>query len=378
MHRFSKQIFVSFAKVIPMMLDKVSNANIIPESPNLLLVDDNTNNLNFLKNILKVKGYNIQVALNGRMAVNHARQRPPHLILLDVMMPDMDGFETCRQLKINSELKYIPVIFLTAKNDTKDLLRGFNSGGVDYLTKPFDADEVAIRIKTHLELFFERQARQQHEAQLLNSFEELKKTNLLIIDKLAKASEYRDDQTGLHIKRMSYYCELLGKAYGLDDDDCEILLYGASMHDLGKIGIPDNILLKPGRLNVEERKIMNSHSKIGAEILSGTDSKLLQVASLIALTHQEKWDGTGYPDGLKENEIPIWGRIVAICDVFDALTMERPYKKAWPVEDAFVKIKNDSGRHFDPDLVQCFSEIFDNILIIKNRYKDKFSSVEAF
>lgn len=356
--------------------NRLSSA-IVPGSPKLLLVDDNINNLGVLQNSFKSKGYEIQVALDGERAINLASMAPPHLILLDIMMPGINGFETCSRLKANPVLKYVPVIFLTAKDDTKDLIRGFKSGGVDYLTKPFDIDEVEIRVRTHLELYFERQARQKHEAQLILANEELGKTNMEIIERLAMASEYRDDQTGMHVKRMSYFSRALARAYGLNSEECEIIFYAASMHDLGKIGIPDNILLKPGSFNPEERKIMNTHAQIGANILSGSSSKLLQIASLIALTHQEKWDGTGYPGGLKGEEIPIYSRVVAICDVFDALTMERPYKKAWSAEDALVKLKNDAGIHFDPDLIHCFSGIYPEILMIKDEYKDKVNPAEA-
>ncbi|MZH01924.1 MAG: response regulator [Nitrospinae bacterium] len=353
------------------------NINIIPEAPKLLLVDDNINNLGVLQNSLRGKGYSLQVALNGEKAVDLVSINPPHLILLDVMMPGIDGFETCSQLKQIAELKYVPVIFLTAKNETKDLVKGFSSGGIDYLTKPFDIDEVEVRVRTHLELYFERQLRQKHEAQLHIANEELKKTNLEVIERLARASEYRDDQTGLHVKRMSHFSRALGRAYGLGSEECEMLFFAASMHDLGKIGIPDNILLKPGSFNCEEREIMKTHTEIGANILSGSSSKLLKMAALIALTHQEKWDGTGYPKGLKGEEIPVWSRIVAISDVFDALTMERPYKKAWSAEDALVKIKNDSGSHFDPELVNCFSGIYSEILAIRENYKDSTNTVET-
>ena len=361
-----------------MKSDICSSISIIPESPKLLLVDDNISNLSLLLNSLANKGYNIQATLNGEKAIEIASMDPPHLILLDVMMPGLDGFRTCVQLKKYAELKFVPIIFLTAKTETEDMLEGFNSGGIDYLTKPFDIDEVEIRIKTHLELYFERQARQKHEAQLIVANEDLKKTNLEVIERLAKASEYRDDQTGMHVKRMSHFSKALGRAHGLGSEDCDMLFYAASMHDLGKIGIPDKILLKPGKFNSEEREVMNKHAEIGAKILSGGSSKLLQMASLIALTHQEKWDGTGYPQGLKENEIPVWSRIVAICDVFDALTMERPYKKAWSAEDALVKIKNDSGKHFDPNLVNCFSGIYSEILLIKDKYKDSVNPVETY
>lgn len=341
---------------------------------NILIVDDIKGNIDMLQYALK-KDYKIITANDGASALEEAKDHIPDLILMDIMMPRMDGYEACKKLKEDKTTRNIPVIFITAMDDTINKTKGFKLGAVDYITKPFDIVEVKARIRTHLAL---KKAREELlnqneilEAKVRERTRELNETRLEIVFRLGRAAEYRDNETGMHIKRISHYCETIGRAAGLSNDDVELLLYASPMHDVGKIGIPDSILLKPGRLDAQEFEIMKTHTTIGGEILSGHNSEQLRIAQLIALSHHEKWDGTGYPRGLKGAEIPVEARITAICDVFDALISERSYKTAWPLEEATFLIKSERGRQFDPILVDLFEDVFDEIVEIKDKFPDK-------
>ncbi|MCP4113468.1 MAG: two-component system response regulator [Desulfobacteraceae bacterium] len=333
----------------------------------ILLVDDTKTNIDVLIQALK-DDYKLGVALNGLKAVEYAQSKLPDLILLDIMMPGMDGFNVCQKLKEDAYTRDIPIIFITAMDSSGHKTKGFEMGAMDYITKPFDTTEVKARVKTHLSLKIAQEALKNQNVILEEKVRQrtrvLEETQIEILDRLGMAAEYRDKETGNHIKRISNYCKLMGRLLGMSPDEYEILALASTMHDVGKIGITDTILLKPGKLTPEERKIMETHSVIGAKILSGSNLKLLKAAETIALTHHEKWDGTGYPHGLKKEEIPLFGRIVAICDVFDALISKRPYKDAWPVEKAIEKIKSLSGKYFEPRLVEHFlgleSELRDN------------------
>ncbi|PIQ99256.1 MAG: two-component system response regulator [Nitrospinae bacterium CG11_big_fil_rev_8_21_14_0_20_45_15] len=333
----------------------------------ILLVDDNPENLSVLSETLKPDGYKLGFAPNGEKALDVAAHMMPDLILLDVMMPGIDGFETCRRLKANPETQNIPVIFITAKKE-EDIMEGFDVGGVDYISKPFRHKEVCARVRSHLELHL---LKNKLEQKVKERTHELNVTRLEVIDRLGRAAEYRDNETGLHVKRMSHFSALLARAVGMSDEECDLLLYASPMHDIGKIGIPDHILLKAGKLDAEEWETMKTHTKIGSEILQGSSYQLMQWAQIIALTHQERWDGSGYPKGLKGDEIPLISRIVAISDVFDALTSDRPYKTAWTVEDAMTEIENKSGVDFDPSLVIKFREILPEILDVKQRFMEE-------
>ncbi|MCP4348329.1 MAG: two-component system response regulator [Desulfobacterales bacterium] len=323
----------------------------------ILLVDDTKTNIDVLIQALK-DDYKLGVALNGLKAVEYAQSKLPDLILLDIMMPGMDGFNVCRKLKEDAYTRDIPIIFITAMDSSGHKTKGFEMGAVDYITKPFDTTEVKARVKTHLSLKIAQEALKNQNVILEEKVRQrtrvLEETQIEILDRLGMAAEYRDKETGNHIKRISNYCKLMGRLLEMSPDEYEILALASTMHDVGKIGITDTILLKPGKLTPEERKIMETHSVIGAKILSGSNLKLLKAAETIALTHHEKWDGTGYPHGLKQEEIPLFGRIVAICDVFDALISKRPYKDAWPVEKAIEEIKSLSGKYFEPILVEHF------------------------
>ncbi|GAK61391.1 response regulator receiver modulated metal dependent phosphohydrolase [Candidatus Vecturithrix granuli] len=333
----------------------------------ILVVDDFPENLEFLDEVLRPH-YKVKVALNGEKAIKIAMQSDaPDLILLDIMMPDMDGYEVCQRLKAQSCTRNIPIIFVTALGEFENEARGFELGAVDYITKPINPVVVRARVRTHLALYDQNRELEQ---KVQERTSELQATRLEIIRRLGRAAEYKDNETGLHVIRMSHYSRLIAQAAGMNKDDVELLFNAAPMHDVGKIGIPDHILRKPGKLTPEEWELMKRHVKIGARIIGKHSSKLLETARIVALTHHEKWNGTGYPHNLSGEHIPITGRIVAIADVFDALTSVRPYKEAWPVEDALAYIKGERGQHFDPDLVGCFLNVVSEILKVKEKYAE--------
>lgn len=329
-----------------------------PTSPDprqcLLLVDDEPTNLQVLRHILQ-DDYRLLFAKDGPKALELAGRERPALVLLDVMMPGMTGHDVCLQLKADPATREIPVIFVTALADTEDEAKGFEVGAVDYITKPVSPAIVKARVRTHLSLV---------------RMDELKRTRLEIVQRLGLAAEYKDNETGLHVIRMSHYSRILARALGWSEADCDDLLNAAPMHDVGKIGIPDAVLRKPGKLDADEWAVMRQHVSIGANIIGEHPSGLLRMAQRIALTHHEKWDGSGYPNGLAGEDIPIEGRIVAIADVFDALTSERPYKQAWPVEEAVAFLREQSGQHFDPDLVELFIQQLPAVLEVKARWAE--------
>lgn len=324
------------------------------ERPTILIVDDAATNLQILRQVLQ-EDYRLLFALDGEKALKIAQDELPNLILLDVMMPGLTGLETCQRLKANPVTQAIPVIFVTALSEVSDESAGFEVGAVDYITKPISPAVVRARVKTHLSLVHA---------------DELQKTRLQIIQCLGRAAEYRDNETGLHVIRMSHYSRILALAAGLGENYAERLFNAAPMHDIGKIGTPDNVLLKPGKLDQEEWLLMQQHVIMGAEILGQHDSPLLQMARTIALYHHEKFDGSGYPHRIAGDSIPIEARIVAIADVFDALTSVRPYKKAWKVEDAVRLLQDEKGKHFDPELVELFLTNLTEILVIKEKYAE--------
>ncbi|WP_170940494.1 HD domain-containing phosphohydrolase [Pseudoalteromonas sp. NBT06-2] len=333
----------------------------------ILIVDDNSNNIKVLGNILK-PFYNVKATINGNKAIKIAMEiEKPDLILLDVMMPDVDGYEVCRQLKENLYTSSIPIIFITAKTDPTDEEYGLQLGASDFIKKPINSSTVLARIKTHLAL-----SNQNKELERLVSIrtKQIEENQFKIIQILGRAAEYKDNETSLHIIRMSNYTEVLAKAIKLDPQIVSLLTAAAPMHDVGKIGIPDAILKKRGKLTDKEYDIMKLHPKIGAEIIGEDTSALLKMARTVSLSHHEKWDGSGYPYGLSGEDIPIEGRIVAIADVFDALTSVRPYKEAWPTEDAFNFLNEHAGAHFDPTLVSIFLRCKSEILLIKEKFNE--------
>lgn len=320
----------------------------------IMIVDDEPLNLLVLNETLK-DTYDLSLIDGGELAVEEAKKNLPDLILLDVMMPDISGHEVCRQLKADPNTKHIPIIFVSAMSDMKDEAYGFTLGAVDYITKPVRPAIVSARVKTHLSLV---------------RMEELERTQLQIIQSLGYAAEYKDDDTGQHVVRMSHYCRLIAKNAGLSGGRVEEIFRTAPMHDIGKIGIPDGILKKSGKLDENEWKIMKNHPLIGAKIIGDHSEGLLRTARMISLSHHEKWDGTGYPYGLRGKEICIEGRITAIADVFDALTSARPYKRPWSIEEAVAYLRSESGKHFDPELVQIFLSELPSVTEISRKWKE--------
>ncbi|NDW16506.1 response regulator [Alteromonas genovensis] len=324
-------------------------------NPVLLLVDDEPANLRVLKQLLSQQ-YQLVFARDGYEALEIASMRRPDLILLDVMMPGMTGFEVCESLKSNEVTTHIPVIFVTALTEDMDEAKGFEVGAVDFITKPISPAVVKARVKTHLSLV---------------RAEALMESRLHVVQRLGRAAEYKDNETGMHVMRMSHFSRELALAYGLSEEQATTLLHAAPMHDIGKIGIADSIMLKPGKLTDEEFKDMQRHPEIGAEIIGDCgDSLLFKVAKSVSMTHHEKWDGTGYPKGLKGEEIPIEGRICALADVFDALTSKRPYKEAWSIEKAVEFIQSQKGKHFEPKLVDLLVAMLPKIVEIKEAFKE--------
>lgn len=333
----------------------------------ILVVDDTPENIDVLVGILR-DDHRLKVARSGAQALKIVRAQPPDLILLDVMMPEIDGYEVCRQLKADATTRHVPVIFVTAKIDLADELRGLELGAVDYITKPVSPPVVKARVRTHLALYDQNR---ELERRVMERTAQLHETRLKIIQRLGRAAEYKDNETGMHVIRMSHYSRILGLAAGMSEHEADLLMNAAPMHDIGKIGIPDRILQKAGDLDDAEWNVMQKHTRIGAEILGADDSTLLQMARTIALTHHEKWDGSGYPQGLSGEEIPRVARIVAIADVFDALTSKRPYKGAWSVEDAVDALRAGAGTHFDPALVELFLQCMEPVLEIKATFTDE-------
>ncbi len=349
--------------------------------PRILVVDDEDRNLRLMEAMLIPLGYEVVLARDGLEALDKVRETPPDVILLDVMMPKMDGFEVARRLKENEGTKNIPVVMVTALKKVQDRIKALEVGADDFLSKPIDESELVATVNSQLKVkaYNDHMRNYQKELeaevakrteQLSQAFAKIKLASLETIYRLSRAAERKDEGTGAHIQRMSRFSAAIARQIGLDDSAVEAILYAAPMHDLGKIGIPDQILLKPGRLDADEWEIMKQHSILGVQILEGSDAESIKLAEAIALTHHEKWDGSGYPRGLKGSEIHLAGRITAIADVFDALTSKRPYKAAFPIEKAFIIIKEGRGSHFDPQVVDAFFTVEDEILSIKGKYKD--------
>ncbi|ACO78700.1 response regulator [Azotobacter vinelandii CA] len=327
----------------------------------LLLVDDETTNLQVLRHTLQ-SDYRLLFAKDGQTALDLVRSDRPDLILLDIMMPGLSGYEVCKALKQDPCTTAIPVIFVTALSEAANERQGLDLGAVDYISKPFNPHIVQARVRTHLSLV---QAR------------EVRETRLQIVQCLSTAAEFKDNETGLHVIRMSHYARILALAVGYSERAADDLLHAAPMHDVGKIGIPDAILRKPGRLTEEEWMIMRQHTVIGARIIGNHPSGLLRMAATIALNHHEKWDGSGYPNALAGEAIPHMARIVALVDVFDALTSGRPYKPAWSVEEAQALIRCESGKHFDPELATAFMDHIPDILRIREHWADAGENADA-
>jgi putative two-component system response regulator len=336
------------------------------EKPIVVIVDDSPESIDVLRRVLG-DDYHVRAAISGRIALELVERAPPDAILLDVMMPVMTGFEVCSRLKANSATAKIPVIFMTTLSDIGSEERGLELGAVDYITKPYVPSLVRSRVRTHVALHHQNLALEvlvdQRTAELLS-------TRLDIIRRLGRAAEYRDNETGMHVLRMSHIARLIGLRVGMSEADSEILLQAAPMHDVGKIGIPDKILLKPGPLDADEWIVMKRHTLIGAEIIGDHASALMKIARTLALRHHERWDGSGYPDGLQGEAIPLVARVVAVADVFDALLSARPYKPAWSVERTVEEIRVQSGHHFDPRCANALLGLLPECLEVRGKYHD--------
>lgn len=342
----------------------------------ILIVDDNASNVMLLSKLLENRGYtNVHGVTDPREVEALYAQERHDLILLDIRMPYLDGYQILEKLREMCEGDdYPPVMILTAQTDQETRYKALEAGAQDFLNKPFDQIEAMTRIRNLIEIrLLHKQVREQNailDRKVKERTKELEETRLEVVRRLGAAAEYKDNETGMHVIRMSKTCQLLGQAIGMDEAVCQNLLNASPMHDIGKIGIPDRILLKPGKLDAQEWEIMKTHTDIGAEILGTHTSELMEMARVIAVTHHEKWDGSGYPRGLKGGDIPIVGRIAAVADVFDALISERPYKEAWPVERALELLRRESGAHFDPQLTEKFMDVLPEVLEIKEQFKD--------
>jgi putative two-component system response regulator len=353
-----------------------------------MIIDDTPANLDLLTGMLRQKGYRVRPALSGKLAIQAAKNDPPDLILLDIAMPEMSGYEVCEKLKADKDLREIPVIFLSALSETIDKLKAFSLGGVDYITKPFQFEEVHARVKTHLKI---RQLQSEVEiySQKLEELvriqvKEIFESQMATLFSIVKLAESRDDNTGKHLERVQKICRLI--ALNLADNPrygtvitqyyTENIFYASPLHDIGKVAIPDNILLKPGKLTRDEFEKMKAHTIMGAKTLEAVQHEyqknyFLKMGIEIALFHHEKWDGSGYLSGISGEDIPLSARIMAVADVYDALRSKRSYKEAFPHEKSHEIIVQGSGLHFDPDVVSVFHKNHEQIKAIYDKSVEK-------
>lgn len=342
---------------------------------NILICDDSVTNVMILGKLCESEGFNsVDTVTDPRKVMQIVQDKDIDLLLLDIEMPHMNGFEVMAQVREKFPSEVLPILILTGLQDIETRNRALSEGASDFLNKPFDQTEVILRVKNlaHVRHAYrlQRDLNQQLEKKVRERTRELNDATETLILRLARAGELRDVDTGKHVLRVGEYARMLAENIGLPEEISYMINKAAPMHDLGKIGIPDSILHKPDKLDSEERAIMDKHAEMGAELLGEHDSLLLQLAASIAKSHHEKWDGTGYPQSLAGESIPIEGRITAISDVFDALTTDRPYKEAWTVEQALDLLKSESGKSFDPTLVEIFVNNLDQINQIRGIYSD--------
>lgn len=333
----------------------------------ILVVDDTNKNIQVVCSILSKNNYSVAFATSGEKAISAVKKYEYDLILLDVMMPDMNGYQACKKIKTMDNGIHTPIIFLTAKTDEESIITGFDSGGIDYVTKPFNSRELLARVDTHLKLK-DYENNLEKKVKLLT--DEIEETQREVVFTMGAIGESRSKETGNHVKRVAEYCYIFARKYGLSKREARLLREASPMHDIGKVGIPDSILHKPGKLNPDEWEIMKTHAQLGYDMLKFSERPILKAAATVALTHHEKFDGSGYPNQLVADDIPIFGRILAICDVFDALGSSRCYKKAWPDEEVWALLKEQSGKHFDPRLVEIFFDNISDFTAVRGRLED--------
>jgi len=341
---------------------------------NIVLVDDNPVNLALLGELVKqLDAGQAHAFSDADAALQWCLQQDPDLVIVDYMMPGLNGLEFIKRLRAEPSRADVPLLMVTANAEVQVRYDALQSGANDFLTKPLDPVEFLARSRNMLALRRGQLALAMRASWLA---EEVRRATQEIVERerdtifrLSRAAEYRDPDTGSHVMRMAHYSKLIARRLGLTSDDQDILYRAAPMHDIGKVGIPDQVLLKPGRLDQPELAVMRDHARIGHEILQGSPSPVLQQAAVVALSHHEKFDGSGYPHGLVGKKIPLQGRIVAVADVFDALTTERPYKRPWSLEKARGYLEESSGSHFDPDCVDAFLGAWDEVLAIHERFQ---------
>ncbi len=345
-----------------------------PVRGNILIVDDTPANLTLLTGMLKGKGHRVRPVPGGKLALKAVESEPPDLVLLDINMPEMDGYEVCGWLKQDIRFRDIPVIFISALTEALDKVKAFGTGGVDYITKPFQFEEVEARVETHLKL---RRYQVSLETQVAEQVQDICESQLSTIFALSKLADSRDNDTGRHIERVQTYCRLIAEKLGsaepyvrfIDQEFIDNVASASPMHDIGKVAIPDRVLLKPGKLSPEEFGVMKTHALVGASTMEAVQqvypkNEFINMGISIARSHHERWDGTGYPDGLKGDDIPLSARIMAVADVYDALRSVRCYKGAFTREQSRVAIEGGIGTQFDPETVKAFfslEEEFDRL-----------------
>lgn len=360
-----------------------------PENISIFIVEDDAELRMTLENALLSEGYKVFSASSGREFLARLDEVNPDVALIDYLLPELDGLSLCKLIKNDPKTFDIGVIIITGCEDPQVKIKGLLAGADEFLTKPVEFSELFVRIKAlgkikkyrdffkdyqkTLEREVEKKTKELQKAYLrLNqAYKEIQSLSLEVIYRLAKAAEYKDEHTGAHIHRISFYCKRIAEAVGLSKEQVETLQYASPLHDIGKLGIPDSILLKPGPLTPQEREVIKLHTVIGAKILEKSNLRYIKSAEKIALYHHEKWDGTGYPFRLSGKNIPFFARIVAIADVFDALTSDRPYRKALPFDMAVQIIKSEKGFHFDPEVVEAFLKVKSDLIEIKMLLKDE-------
>jgi len=351
------------------------------EHLSVLAVDDEPFNLDLIEAAFEeYDNVSVTYAENGQEALNYLGAMVFDVVLLDISMPVMDGLEVLRNIRKNPKLEQLPVLMVTANAEKEH--EAITLGASDFIAKPYDIEILCARTFNYAKLnIYNKQVKNQQNIlemqvaertmELQTALDMAKRTEYEISIRLGRASEFRDLETGGHIKRMSYYSKLLAELYGLDEQECELILYAAPLHDIGKVGIPDSILLKPGRFEEKEFEIMKQHAALGAKMLEGSDEfPVLKAGHVIALEHHEKWDGSGYPNAKSGEDIHLYARIVTIADVFDALSSKRCYKEPMPLEKVLSIMKSDAGTHFDPELTELFLANLDKFLEIREMYKE--------